>query len=268
MSNSSNKSLRIIFLLIAILLIINISRQTVNAQPGRGIDLATAGLKGRVQTITSGWLKSGKKEDIGLKRTFDRKGNLVEEIMYAQSPFSKITTPFMKRSLIIKDSILNERSYHIASKENSSPVVANINGKFPKLPPPPTVESDGAILHQAVIKQEKMANNVEVTWYKRLANDSPILYLLTYIVGKDGLVNEVDFYGSRGEVPERHVYKYNSVGFEIESTIISSNGSIHAKDSYSGIKNDVEGNWIQRNVESDGNKTVEFRKITYFPSAK
>lgn len=268
MSNSFNKSLRIIVCLIAILLIMNISRQTVNAQPGRGIDLATAGLKGRVQVITSGLLKTGKKEDITLKRTFDREGNLVEEIMYAQSPFSKVTTPFMKSSFSIKDSILNERSYDIASRENSFPVVATINGKTPEFPPPPTVESDGAIMHQARVKRDKESNKVEVTWYKRLVKDSRILYLKTFVFSKEGLVEEMDFYSSEGSVPERHVFKYNSDGIETENRIISSDGSIHSKLIFSEIKRDAKGNWIQRNVDRNGYKTVEFRKITYFPSSK
>ncbi len=266
------KSIKIFLSFLNIFVVTIIFQKAVQAQPGTGIDAITSNLNGRVSIVISGFVnEKNNKRELTYKTKYNRQGYKVEEVYFMKNPGEKVGSPLIKTVFTINRNPLTQRSYDIISpRMNIMPAIAGIivNGKLEPLPPPPIREPDGALLHQALNKREKNDGGIEVTWYEHFVKNSVISHRISYILDKSGKVTEQLFYSPEITQPERQVYKYNPDGAELEIATYKPDGNLHSKRAFSNIKLDSQRNWIQRTVDQEGSLFIEYREITYYPSAK
>lgn len=258
------------FINLCFIIFVSVSiNQVLYSQIPKGIDWVTAGLKGKVRTVTSGIISDkNKQRALSFQRNFNRQGSIIQDILFSNNPVNQKNSPIMKSKITMQNSLLTRRTYDVLPTDALMPMVSSINGKPPQLPPPPQQEADGSRLHQAVIKRDKEKKIVEIVSYKHRVNDSPIRSRIIYLYDTDGKIFEEQFYTPESNQPEREQFKYNSDGIEIEATLYKQDGTIHSSRTFSNIKSDALGNWILRTVQRDKQEFVEFREITYYSSAK
>lgn len=256
------------FINLCFIIIVSVSiNQVLYSQIPKGIDWTTAGLKGKVRTVTSGIISDkNKQRALSFQRNFNRQGYIIQDILFSNNPVNQKNSPIMKSKIITQNSLLTRRTYDVLPTDALMPMVSSINGK--PLPPPPQQEADGSRLHQAVIKRDKEKKIVEIVSYKHRVSDSPFRSRIIYLYDTDGKIFEEQFYTPESNQPEREQFKYNSNGIEIEAVIYKQDGTIHSSRTFSNIKSDANGNWVLRTVQRDKQEFVEFREITYYSSAK
>jgi hypothetical protein len=266
---------KIFLQLLAPSLIVLLSLQTSIAQTKN--DRKMYGLKGAVETVELGWLektKNGNKKQIGSVKRYNQEGNESETLTYGGSP-SVGRQPYSKAVSSISGSILSVRYYEV-QMDNKNKLVGVPSGTNP-IPTPPKEEAAGSTLSQAIIKFDSQNNIYEETWYKRLVNKGPIEYRNVFQLNQEGTITEEQIFEAGKTLTAKIQHKYNVQNIEEEYVELSAKGVVESKNTYSGYRVDAAGNWIERQKVSEyvnGNGKLikdtitEYRKITYFPSAK